>query len=151
MQYRDNDNEQNNVFPELGGTTTGSSLSAPISLNITHRRQLHNVNFNYSRTSSDSLNQYAFVENVAGDAGIVGIATDPFDWGVPALSFSSFTGLRDVAPSRRDDRRKGRMPDERRSRHVVVVEAVECARRHWPSPCQIRLRSGRCRKPGLRG
>ncbi len=105
VQYRDNDNEQNNVFPELGGTTNGSSLSAPIALNITHRRQLHNVNFNYSRTSTDSLNRYAFVEDVAGDAGIVGIATDPFDWGVPALSFSSFTGLRDVAPSRREDRR----------------------------------------------
>jgi hypothetical protein len=105
VQYRSNSGEQNNVYPELGGSTNGSSLSTPVSLNITHRRQLHNVNFNYSRTSSDSLNQYAFVENVAGDAGIVGIATDPFDWGVPALSFSSFTGVRDVAPSRRDDRR----------------------------------------------
>ena len=70
-----------------------------------HRRQLHNVNVNYSRTTAKSLNRYAFVEDVAGDAGINGVATDPFDWGVPALSFSSLSSVRDVAPSRPEDTR----------------------------------------------
>jgi hypothetical protein len=41
---------------------------------------------------------------VAGEAGIGGVASDPFDWGVPSLSFGSITGLRDVASSRRTDR-----------------------------------------------
>ena len=44
------------------------------------------------------MNQYAYVEDVAGNAGITGVSTDPFDWGVPQLSFSTFTGLRDVTP-----------------------------------------------------
>ncbi len=38
-------------------------------------------------------------------AGIAGVSTDPFAWGVPNLSFSSLTGLRDVTPTDRSDRR----------------------------------------------
>ena len=45
------------------------------------------------------------MQNVASTAGIQGVAADPFAWGVPALSFSSITGLRDVTPSQRSDRR----------------------------------------------
>ena len=105
LQYRRNDNDQVNVFPTLGGQNIGSSLTVPVSLNIQHRRTSHSVNVNFSRTSSQSLNQYAYVEDVAGAAGITGVATDPFDWGVPQLSFSSLSSLRDVTPSRRTDKR----------------------------------------------
>ena len=105
LQYRRNDNDQNNVFPTLGGQTAGSSFTLPVSLNIQHRRTVHNVTVNYSRTVSHSLNQYAFVDDVAGDAGITGVSTDPFDWGVPQLSFSSLSGVRDLTPTRRTDQR----------------------------------------------
>ena len=105
LQYRHNSGEQLNVFPDLGGRSTGSTFSTPIGLNIVHRRQLHNVNVNYARTTARSLNRYAFRENVAGDAGIDGVATAPFDWGVPGLSFSSLSSVRDVAPSDREDTR----------------------------------------------
>ena len=105
LQYRRNSGEQLNVLPELGGSSSGSTFSTPIGVNIAHRRQLHNVNVNYSRTTARSLNRYAFRENVAGDAGITGVATAPFDWGVPSLSFSSISGVRDVAPSDREDTR----------------------------------------------
>ena len=66
---------------------------------------MHNVTVNFSRTASRSFNHYAFVDDVAGDAGIAGVSTDPFDWGVPQLSFSSLSSLRDVTPSRRTDQR----------------------------------------------
>ncbi len=105
LQYRRNDNDQVNVFPTLGGQNIGSSVTVPVSLNIQHRRTSHSVNVNFSRTSSQSLNQYAYVEDVAGAAGITGVATDPFDWGVPQLSFSSLSSLRDVTPVRRTDKR----------------------------------------------
>ena len=105
LQYRRNDNDQNNVFPTLGGESAGSSLSVPLTFNVQHRRTMHNVTFNYSRTVSQSLNRYAFVDDVAGNAGITGVSTDPFDWGVPQLSFSSLSSVRDVTPTRRTDRR----------------------------------------------
>ena len=105
VQYRRNDNERLTVFPTLGGQNSGSSLALPISLNVAHRRMLHNVTVNYSRTSSGTVNRYANVEDVAGAAGIQGVATDPFDWGVPDLSFGSLTSVRDLTPSARTDRR----------------------------------------------
>ena len=105
VQYRRNDNDQTNVFPSLGGTTTGSSLAIPVTLNIVHKRILHNVTVNFSRTQSSAFNHFAFVNNVTGDAGIAGVSTDPFDWGLPQLSFSSLSSLHDVTPSRRTDSR----------------------------------------------
>jgi hypothetical protein len=105
LQYRRNDNEQINVFPALGGQSTGSSFTLPVTVNVMHRRTMHNVNVNWSRTESQSMNQYAGVEDVAGNAGIIGVATDPFAWGVPQLSFSGFSSVRDLTPSRRTDRR----------------------------------------------
>jgi hypothetical protein len=105
LQIRQNEGEQLNVFPTLGANSSGSTFAAPLALNITHRRQLHNVNVNFSRTRSQGLNRYAFLENVAAEAGITGVAADPFDWGVPALSFSSLSSLRDSAPSERRDTR----------------------------------------------
>ena len=105
LQYRRNDNEQNSLFPALGGQSTGSAITVPLSLNIAHRRTLHNVNLSFSRTSNAASGRYAFVEDVAGDAGFAGIATDPFAWGVPTLSFSSLSSVRDVVPSEREDRR----------------------------------------------
>lgn len=105
LQYRKTSSDQNNVFPSLAGETTGSSLAVPVTLNIQHKRTSHTITANYSRTASNSLNQYAFVENVAGGAGIGGVSTDPFDWGVPQLSFSSLSSVRDVPPARRTDSR----------------------------------------------
>ncbi len=105
LQYRRNDNELNNVFPTLGGVSSGSSLSLPVSLNISHRRMLHNVNVTFTRTASRALSRYSFVEDVAGDAGITGVATDPLNWGVPTLSFSSLSSVRDVTPNDRLDQR----------------------------------------------
>ncbi len=105
LQYRRNSNEQNNVFPTLGGSSHGSSFSLPVSFNIAHRRLLHNVSVNFTRSTSGSQGKYAFVEDVAGAAGIEGVATDPAAWGVPTLSFSSLTGVRDVTPNDRTDTR----------------------------------------------
>lgn len=105
VQWRRNDNDQLNVFPTLGGQSQGSTLTVPIGLNIQHKRDLHTINVNLSRTGTTALNQYAYREDVAGNAGISGVSTLPFDWGVPQLSFSTFTSVRDLAPSKRTDTR----------------------------------------------
>ncbi len=107
LQYRQNNGEQVNVFPTIGGRTRGSSLSVPVGVNISHRRTMHAINVNFSRSTSTSRNRYAYFVDVAGLAGINGVATDPFDWGVPSLSFSTFSGLRDITPTRRSDTRFG--------------------------------------------
>ena len=105
LQYRRNHNDQNNVFPTLGGESAGSSWAVPVSVNVQHKRNLYTFSTSYSRTESSTLNQYAYREDVAGLAGIQGVSTLPFDWGVPSLSFSSLSSVRDLAPSKRTDTR----------------------------------------------
>ena len=56
-----------------------------------------------TRSTSTSTNLYAYLVDVAGNAGINGVSTDPFAWGVPSLSFSTYSGLRDVTPTKRSD------------------------------------------------
>ncbi len=46
---------------------------------------------------------YSGVLDVAGNAGITGISTDPFDWGLPGTSFNSFTGFSSPTASRELD------------------------------------------------
>jgi hypothetical protein len=105
MQYRRTHADQANVFPTLGGENAGWNFGLPITLNVQHKRSLHNVNLNFSETHSATSNQYAFVQNIAGEAGIGGVSTDPFDWGLPSLSFANFSSARDLTPSTRTDRR----------------------------------------------
>lgn len=105
INWRRNASDATSVFPSLGGKSSGSSLAVPVGLNISHGRVQQTVNINYSRTTNKSSGKYANVEDVAGLAGIGGVSTDPFDWGVPSLSFSTYTGLRDqTTTSRSDDR-----------------------------------------------
>ena len=105
IQYRRNDATRLGAFSTVDGTRSGSSFTAPVTLNVFKGRMMHNIRATFSQTRSDTVNQYAGIENVAALAGIVGVAADPFAWGVPDLSFSSFTSLRDVTPSLRSDRR----------------------------------------------
>lgn len=105
VQYRGNSNEQANVMPALGGRSTGSALTVPITINISKNRVQHAINLNYSRTSSSTSNNFSSVEDVAGNAGIVGVSTDPLAWGVPSLSFSTLSSVRDATPSTRRDTR----------------------------------------------
>ena len=105
FQYRRADNDVLNVLPALGGRSSSSSLTAPVTLNIRHNRSMVMINFNASQTTSQTTNQYAGITDVAGNAGISGVSTEPFDWGIPALSFSSLSNVRDVTPLDRTDRR----------------------------------------------
>lgn len=104
-QYRRNDADDINVFPLLGGVTAGTSWSIPISVNVLKGRTVHNVQVSATRTTSSTRNGFAGITDVAGLAGISGVATDPGEWGVPTVSFSSLTSLNDVSPDRRRDRR----------------------------------------------
>jgi hypothetical protein len=105
LQYRRNLADIVNVFPLLGGTNNGSTWSVPVSLNILRGRSIHNVQVNMTRSSTVIRNGFAGSIDVAGLAGINGVATNPSQWGVPSLSFASLTSLRDVAPDDRSDRR----------------------------------------------
>ena len=104
VHFRRSDNTNQNPFPTLGGSSLLKAWDIPIGYSFTKGGMMHSVRFGFNRQSSDSANLYAFNQNIAGDAGLLGVSTDPFDWGAPALSIGgALTPLRDTAPLSRTD------------------------------------------------
>ena len=89
-----------NPFPSLAGGTSTQGLNATAGWTYGKGRLSNSVHVTYNHSHIDTTNLYSSVLNVAGDAGIGGISTDPFDWGLPGISFSSLSGLSDPTPSR---------------------------------------------------
>ncbi len=105
VEYRRNINDRLSAIPSIAGVGTNTSLRLPLSLNLTRRGTQHALTFSYSRNTNITTNSYAGVRDVARSVGILGASTDPFAWGIPALSFATVTGLNDLTPSERLDRR----------------------------------------------
>ena len=107
VQYQRGNADAINVFPQLGGRNETASFSAPMQLNVLRGRTIHNVRVTATHSHSSTRTQFSGLLNAAGDAGIGGISQEPFDWGVPSLSFAGLSGLRDLTPTRRADTRIG--------------------------------------------
>jgi outer membrane receptor protein involved in Fe transport len=105
ITYRTTSSDDTTAFPTLGGTTHGTAWDVPVTFSFTKGRVFNQLRFDFNRSRSDGLNLYAYSRDVAGEAGIDGVATDPFDWGVPNLSFTTYASLRDPIPTSRLDQR----------------------------------------------
>ena len=105
VTYRHSTAADTPTFPTLGGSTTTSSWDVPVSVSFPTGAFFHQLRFDYNLNRSDGANIFAGVRDVASEAGIEGASPDPFDWGVPNLSFTTLTSLRDRNPSLRRDRR----------------------------------------------
>src|SRR5262249_40398225 len=57
----------------------------------------------YNHNHVSTTNLYSNNIDVAGDAGIEGVSTNPFDFGLPGISFTTFGGLTDPTPRRELD------------------------------------------------
>ena len=94
-----------NQFPSLAGGTGTQGLNASAGWTRSKGRvsNIFRVNYNHNHVSTTNL--YSNVIDVAGPggAGIGGISNDPFDWGLPGISFTSFGGLSDPTPRRELD------------------------------------------------
>jgi hypothetical protein len=79
-----------------------SSRGQSVTLNLTQnwsRTFIHNSQLFFTRNRNQSLNQFAFVQDVAGMLGITGVSSAPIDFGVPQLNFTNFTDASDPVPS----------------------------------------------------
>jgi hypothetical protein len=103
FHYQRSESTQSNPFPTIAGSRKGSGWDIPVNFSFPTWGITHSVRFQFNRSTSNGSNLFASVANVSGDAGIAGVSSDPFDWGVPGLSFSSISGLRDINPSLRND------------------------------------------------
>jgi hypothetical protein len=94
-----------NQFPSLAGGTGTQGLNASAGWTYGKNRftNIFRVNYNHNHVSTTNL--YSNVNDAAGPggAGINGVSNDPFDWGLPGISFTSFGGLSDPTPRRELD------------------------------------------------
>jgi trimeric autotransporter adhesin len=98
FHYHQSSAAQTNPFPSVGGSTAVRSFDVPVSY-IRSWGKLTNiarVDFNRSRTRTQNL--YAFTQDITGTLGITGVSENPFDWGLPNLSFTNFASLQDINP-----------------------------------------------------
>jgi hypothetical protein len=91
------------VFPSGNGGTGTQGLNASAGWVYGRGRMTNNLRFNYNHSHLSTTNLYSGIVNVAGDAGITGIGTDPFGFGLPSIGFNSFGGLSDPTPRRELD------------------------------------------------
>jgi trimeric autotransporter adhesin len=88
-----------NPFPSVGGNTTVRSFDIPVSYTRSIGKLTNIVRADFNRNRTRTQNLYAFKNNIAGALGITGVSTNPFDWGLPNLSFTNFASLSDTTPS----------------------------------------------------
>jgi hypothetical protein len=92
-----------NPFPSLAGSTNTQGWNGNARWTYGKGRITNTAGFTYNHNRVSSTNLYSGVIDVAGNAGITGISTDPFNWGLPGISFNSFAGLNGPMPSRELD------------------------------------------------
>lgn len=92
-----------NPFPSEAGGTSTQGLNASAGWVYGKGRATNSLRLNYNHNHVATTNLFSNVTNVDGLAGINGVSADPFDWGLPGISFTSFGGLSGPTPRRELD------------------------------------------------
>ncbi len=87
-----------NPFPSVGGNTNTRSFDVPIGYTRTFGKLINNARFDFNRSRIRTQNLYAFNQDITGALGLTGVSSNPFDWGLPNLSFTNFGSLTDTNP-----------------------------------------------------
>jgi hypothetical protein len=98
FHYRSASANVTNPFPSVGGNTNTRSFDVPIGYVRTFGKLINNARLDFNRSRIRAQNLYAFNQDITGDLGINGVSTNPFDWGLPNLSFTHFGSLTDTNP-----------------------------------------------------
>lgn len=98
FHYHGSGTELTNAYPGVGGHTNIRSFDIPISYVRSFGRVTNIARFDFNRSRTSTQNLYAFSNNITGNLGIGGVSQNPFDWGLPSLSFTDFASLQDTTP-----------------------------------------------------
>ena len=98
FHYHGSSAQLTNPFPSVGGHTDVRSFDVPISYVRSFGKLTNIARFDFNRSRIRTQNLYAFVDDITGTLGINGVSQNPFDWGLPSLSFTNFGGLQDINP-----------------------------------------------------
>jgi hypothetical protein len=88
-----------NPFPSVGGNTTVRSFDVPVSYTRSIGKLTNIIKADFNRSRTHTQNLYAFSNDITGALGIEGVSQNPFDWGLPNLSFTDIASLQDTTPA----------------------------------------------------
>jgi hypothetical protein len=98
LHYHGASSNLTNPFPSVGGSTRIRSFDVPVSYARSFGKVTNIARFDFNRSRTSTQNLYAFSQNVTGSLGVTGVSENPFDWGIPNLSFTNFGSLTDTNP-----------------------------------------------------
>ncbi len=99
LHYRGAENVLTNPFPSIGGRTTNRSFEIPLGYTRSFGKLNNIFRIEYNRNRVLTTNLYPFrQQTITQQLGIDGVATTPFDNGLPGLSFTHYSGVQDVVP-----------------------------------------------------
>lgn len=85
-----------NNFPEIEGDTLTRGQSAMVALTQNWTKTfLHNSQFYFSRNRSLGLNGFSNNTDISSQIGLTGISPSAYDFGLPSIGFTNFSGLSD--------------------------------------------------------
>jgi len=87
-----------NPFPSVGGSTGVRSFDVPVSYTRSFGKLTNIVRADFNRSRTRTQNLYAFNNDITGTLGIAGVSGNPYDWGLPNLSFTDSASLQDTTP-----------------------------------------------------
>ncbi|MGC2258911.1 MAG: TonB-dependent receptor [Candidatus Sulfotelmatobacter sp.] len=98
LHYHESSATLTNSFPSVGGNTSVRSFDIPVSYTRSIGKLTNIVRADFNRSRTRTQNLYAFSNDITGTLGITGVSQNPFDWGLPNLSFTNFASLQDTTP-----------------------------------------------------
>jgi len=98
IHYHGASANQTNPFPTVGGSTDTRSMDIPVSYTRSFGKLVNIARMDFNRSRVSTRNLYAFNTDITGTLGINGVSTNPFDWGLPTLSFGDLGSLQDITP-----------------------------------------------------
>jgi len=98
LHYHGSSANLTNPFPSVGGKTTVRSFDIPVSYTRSIGKLTNIVRADFNRSRTRTQNLYGFSDDIAGALGITGVSQNPFDWGLPNLSFTDIASLQDTTP-----------------------------------------------------
>jgi hypothetical protein len=100
--YNVNSQRENTLGNFLSLAGTQSTLSQNVNLGLNHNwtsDMVESTSVNWSRNRVRILSDNSFVNDIEGELGIQGVSTDPMNYGLPQIQFSSLGSLNDPIPS----------------------------------------------------
>jgi len=93
-----------NIFPQLGGKTSSDANSVQAGYTVGYHKLTNVFNANWNRSTSQAINFFTNVTDIAHDIGILGpggtaLNSSPLNYGLPNVTLSNLTGLSEQQPN----------------------------------------------------